>query len=100
MDPSPPEPYAVTDLDAAAALVAAGFHLATIEPDPRGARPTRFLFAPDDRLGDTLTQHSRGALSVNADLYAAAIRRLRPWAKRQPVRTTLSPQPFGRQPSR
>jgi len=100
MNPSRPEPYPVTDLDAAAALVAAGFRLATIEPDPRGAGPTRFLFAPDDRLADTLTQHSRGALSVNADLYAAAIRKLKPWSTGEPARTGPLPQHFGRQPSR
>jgi hypothetical protein len=98
MDSSRPEQYGVTDLYAAAALVAAGFRLATIEPDARGVRPPRFLFAPDDRLAETLEQHHRHALCVDADRYAEAIRRLRPWANGAPVRPTLSPQHFGRRP--
>ena len=99
MDPSRREPYEVTDLYAAAALVAAGFRLAGVEPDARGVRPTRFLFDPDDRLTDTLTQHHRRALTVNSGVYAAAIRKLRPWSPGEPVRTNPSPQHFGRRPS-
>ena len=99
MDPSRREPYAVTDLYAAAALMAAGFRLAGVEPDARGVRPACFLFDPDDRLTATLQQHHRGALSVNADLYAAAIRRLRPWSNGEPVRTNPPLQHFGRRPA-
>jgi hypothetical protein len=99
MDASRLEQYGVTDQNAAAALVAAGFCLATIEPDARGVRPTCFLFAPDDRLAATLQQHHRGALRINPELYADAIRRLRPWANGVPVRTTLAPQHFGRRPA-
>src|SRR6187200_2690337 len=57
MDPTAHDPHDVTDLDAAAALVAAGFRLAGVEPDARGGRPTRFVFDPDDRLAATLQQH-------------------------------------------
>ena len=96
MDPSARDPYAITDLYAAAALVAAGFHLAGIEPDVRGVRPTRFLFAPDDRLTDTLTQHHNRALTVNSGLYAAAIRQLKPWSPGEPARASRPPQHFGR----
>jgi hypothetical protein len=99
MDPSPHDPYEVTDLYAAAALVAAGFHLASVEPDARGARPTRFLFAPDDRLAETLKQHHSRALTVNSGLYAAAIRKLRTWSPGEPVRTDPPRQHFGRRPS-
>jgi hypothetical protein len=99
MEPSRREQYEVTDLYAAAALVAAGFRLAGIEPDARGARPTRFLFDPDDRLADTLKQHHSRALTVNSGLYAAAIRNLRPWSNGEPARTYPPPQRFGRRPS-
>jgi hypothetical protein len=99
MDSSSHEPYEVTDLYAAAALVAAGFRLAGIEPAGRGGRPTRFLFDPDDRVVDTLTQHHRQVLSVNSGLYAAAIRQLRPWSSGESVRPSPPPQPFGRQPT-
>jgi hypothetical protein len=99
MDPSRRDLYEVTDLYAAAALVAAGFRLARVEPAAREARPTCFLFDPDDRLTDTLTQHHRRALTVNSGLYAAAIRKLRPWSPGEPVRTDPSPQHFGRRPS-
>src|SRR6187200_441952 len=54
MDSSSHEPYEVTDLYAAATLVAAGFRLAGVEPDACGGRPTRFVFDPDDRLAATL----------------------------------------------
>jgi hypothetical protein len=99
MHPSRPEPYEVTDLYAAAALVAAGFRLAGVEPDAGGVRPTRFLFAQDDLLADTLQHHHRGTLSVNPELYAEAVRKLRPWSLRDPTRTRLSPQHFGRRPT-
>ena len=99
MDPCARDPYDVTDLYAAAALVAAGFRLAAIEPDARGVRPTRFLFAPDDRLAETLQQHERGALRVDADLYADAICKLRPWANSERARTFPSLQHFGRRPA-
>ena len=99
MDPSRREPYAVTDLYAAAALIVAGFRLSGVEPDARGMRPTRFLFDPDDRLAATLQQHHCGALSVASGLYAAAIRRLRPWANGEPARTYPPPQHFGRRPA-
>jgi hypothetical protein len=96
MDPSARDPYDVTDLYAAAALVAAGFHLAGVEPDARGVRPTRFLFDPDDQFADTLQQYYRGALLVNSGLYAAAIRRLQPWSPGEPARSSPPPQHFGR----
>jgi hypothetical protein len=99
MDPSRHEPYEVTDLYAAAALVAAGFRLAGVEPDARGVRPTRFLFDPDDRLADTLTQHHRRALTVSSGLYAAAICKLRHWSPGEPARTNPRLQHFGRRPS-
>ena len=99
MDPSPSEPYEVTDLYAAAALVAAGFRLAGVEPDARGVRPTRFLFDPDDRLAATLQQHHSRALSVNSGLYAAAIRKLRPWSPGESARSDPPLQPFGRRAS-
>ena len=99
MDPSHREQYEVTDLYAAAALVAAGFRLAGIEPDARGARPTRFLFDPDERLADTLQQHHSRALSVDPGLYADAIRKLRPWCNAKPACTGTQLQRFGRQPS-
>jgi hypothetical protein len=99
MDPSPHDPYEVTDLYAAAALVAAGFRLASVEPDARGTRPTRFLFDPDDQLAETLKQHHSRALTVNSDLYAAAIRKLRPWSPGEPARTGPPPQHFGRRPA-
>jgi hypothetical protein len=99
MDPSPHDPYEVTDLYAAAALVAAGFHLASVEPDARGARPTRFLFAPDDRLAETLKQHHSRALTVNSGLYAAAIRKLRTWSPGEPARPAPPLQHFGRRPA-
>ena len=96
MAPSPHDPYEVTDLYAAAALVATGFLLAGIEPDARGVRPTRFLFAPDERLADILTQHNRRALTVDSALYAEAIRKLRPWSQSEPARPFPAPQRFGR----
>jgi hypothetical protein len=99
MDSSRRDQHEVTDLYAAAALVAAGFRLAGVEPDARGARPTRFLFDPDDRLANTLKQHYGRALSVNSGLYAAAIRKLKPWSSQEPVPTDPTPQRFGRQPS-
>jgi hypothetical protein len=99
MDPSPHDPYEVTDLYAAAALVAAGFRLASVEPDARGTRPTRFLFDPDDQLAETLKQHHSRALTVNSDLYAAAIRKLRPWSPSEPARPDPPLQHFGRCPS-
>ena len=99
MDPTRREQYEVTDLYAAAALVAAGFRLAGIEPDARGARPTRFLFDPDDRLAATLQQHYSHTLSVNSGLYAAAIRKLRLWSPGEPAPTDPPLQRFGRQPS-
>jgi hypothetical protein len=99
MDLSSREQYEVTDVYAAAARVAAGFRLAGVEPDARGARPTRFLFHADDRLADTLQQHHSRALTVNSGLYAEAIRKLRPWSPGEPVRPSPSPQRFGRCPS-
>jgi hypothetical protein len=99
MDPSPHDQYEVTDLYAAAALVAAGFRLAGVEPDARGARPTRFLFAPDDRLAETLKQHHSRALTVNSGLYAAAIRKLRTWSPGEPARPAPPLQHFGRRPA-
>jgi hypothetical protein len=98
MDPPCRDQYEVTDLYAAS-LVAVGFRLAGMEPDPRGARPTRFLFDPDDRLTDTLTQHYRRALTVNSGVYAAAIRKPRPWSPGEPARTNPRPQHVGRRPS-
>jgi hypothetical protein len=98
MDRSRREPYDVTDLYAAAALVAAGFRLAGIEPEARGVRPTRFLFDPDDRLADILQQHYSRTLSVNSGLYAAAIRKLRPWSPGEPAPMDPPLQRFGRQP--
>jgi hypothetical protein len=96
MDPSCREPSAVTDLYAAAALIAVGFRLTGVEPDARGVRPTRFLFAPDDRLVDTLRQHHGGDLSVDPERYAEAVRKLRPWWNLTPARTGMRPEPFGR----
>jgi hypothetical protein len=99
MDSSRREPYEVIDLYAAAALVAAGFRLAGIEPEVRGRRPTRFLFDPDERLADVLRQHQSRALTVNPGLYAAAIRKLSPWWNAKSACTGTQPQRFGRQPS-
>src|SRR5215210_1353757 len=87
MDPSRREPYEVTDLSAAAALVAAGCRLAAIERDARGARPTRFLFDPDDRLAATLQHYHHHTLTVDPGLYADAIRKLRPWSNATTART-------------
>jgi hypothetical protein len=99
MDPWRRNLYEVTDPYAAAALVAAGFPLAGIEPDARAARPTRFLFDPDDRLADILTQHYNRALTVDAGLYAEAIRKLSPWSRGEPARPSPAPQRFGRRPA-
>ena len=99
MDLSRREPHEVTELYAAAALVAAGFRLAAVEPGAAGARPTRFLVDPDDRLVDTLQQHHSRALTVNSGLYAAAIRKLRSWSQGEPARTYPPPQHFGRRPA-
>jgi len=96
MDHSRREPCEVIDLYAAAALVAAGFRLAGVEPDGRGARPTRFLFDPDDRLADTLQQHYCRALTVNPERYTEAVRKLRPWWNAKPARTGMQPERFGR----
>jgi hypothetical protein len=98
MDPSHREPYPVSDLYAAA-IVAAGFRLAGVEPDARGVRPTRFLFDPDDRLADTLQQHCSHALSVNSGLNTAAIRKLRPWSPGEPTRIGPPLQHFGWRPA-
>jgi hypothetical protein len=99
MDSSRSDQHEVTDLYAAAALVAAGFRLAGVEPDAQGVRPTRFVFDPDDRLADTLQQHQSRALMVNSGSYAAAIRKLKPWSPGESTRSNPPPQRFGRQPS-
>jgi hypothetical protein len=96
MDSSRREPYQVTDLYAAAALMAAGFRLGGVEPDAGGVRPTLFLFDPDERLADTLQQHYRRALTVNPERYAEAVRNLRPWWNAKLTRTGMQPERFGR----
>jgi hypothetical protein len=87
--------YGVTDLYAAAALIASGFRLAFVEPEARGGNPPRFLFDADDRIADTEQQHREGELLVNSRLYAEAIRDLRSWSTAQLSRKDKQPTRIG-----
>ena len=60
---------------------------------PRGFHKSR-----DPELLSRRRDH-RQALTVNSGLYAAAIRKLRPWSPGEPVRTEPLLQHFGRRPS-